>query len=186
MDVFFIIIFTCKFTVFFWILLKWHLIFLPIYLICANFVQKYKRYMEIIGKIIQVMPERSGTSARTGSEWRMGSYLLETTTDRFPRKMLFEVFGSDKIQQFNIQVGEMLRVSFDIDAREYQGRWYNSIRAWNVDRNLGDPMAPQVTPFGTLDTTPFDPATPQVPVQNNAPAPAAPFVSSESEEDLPF
>ena len=36
--------------------------------------------MEIIGKIIQVMPERSGTSARTGSEWRMGSYLLETTT----------------------------------------------------------------------------------------------------------
>ncbi|MBR4161241.1 MAG: DUF3127 domain-containing protein [Bacteroidaceae bacterium] len=142
--------------------------------------------MEIIGKIIQVMPERSGTSARTGSEWRMGSYLLETTTDRFPRKMLFEVFGSDKIQQFNIQVGEMLRVSFDIDAREYQGRWYNSIRAWNVDRNLGDPMAPQVPPFGTLDTTPFDSAAPQVPVQNNAPAPAAPFVSSESEEDLPF
>ena len=73
-------------------------------------------YMELIGKIIQVLPERSGTSARTGSEWRMGSYVLETTTDRFPRKMMFEVFGSDKIQQFNIQVGEMLRVSFDIDA----------------------------------------------------------------------
>jgi hypothetical protein len=142
--------------------------------------------MEIIGKIIQVMPERSGTSARTGSEWRMGSYLLETTTDRFPRKMLFEVFGSDKIQQFNIQVGEMVRVSFDIDAREYQGRWYNSIRAWNVDRNLADPMAPQMAPMGTLNTTPFDTPSHQNSIPANAQAPTAPFVSTESEEDLPF
>mgnify|MGYP003289434457 FL=1 len=138
--------------------------------------------MELIGKIIQVLPERSGTSARTGSEWRMGSYVLETTTDRFPRKMMFEVFGSDKIQQFNIQVGEMVRVSFDIDAREYQGRWYNSIRAWNVDRNLADPMAQM--PMGAPDTTPF--AAPSVaPMPTAAPQEAAPFTSTGA-EDLPF
>ena len=126
--------------------------------------------MELIGKIIQVLPERSGTSARTGSEWRMGSYVLETTTDRFPRKMMFEVFGSDKIQQFNIQVGEMVRVSFDIDAREYQGRWYNSIRAWNVDRNLADPMAQM--PMGAPDTTPFA-APSAAPMPTAAPQEAA-------------
>lgn len=138
--------------------------------------------MELIGKIIQVLPERSGTSARTGSEWRMGSYVLETTTDRFPRKMMFEVFGSDKIQQFNIQVGEMVRVSFDIDAREYQGRWYNSIRAWNVDRNLADPMAQM--PMGAPDTTPF--AAPSAsPMPTAAPQEAAPFTSTGA-EDLPF
>lgn len=137
--------------------------------------------MEMIGKIIQVLPERSGTSARTGSEWRMGSYVLETTTDRFPRKMMFEVFGSDKIQQFNIQVGEMLRVSFDIDAREYQGRWYNSIRAWNVDRNLNDPMVQ--TPVAGLDTTPFgEPVA--APMPTTVPE-AAPFASSNA-DDLPF
>ena len=137
--------------------------------------------MELIGKIIQVLPERSGTSARTGSEWRMGSYVLETTTDRFPRKMMFEVFGSDKIQQFNIQVGEMLRVSFDIDAREYQGRWYNSIRAWNVDRNLNDPMVQ--APVAGLDTTPFgEPVT--APMPTTVPE-AAPFASSNA-DDLPF
>ena len=137
--------------------------------------------MELIGKIIQVLPERSGTSARTGSEWRMGSYVLETTTDRFPRKMMFEVFGSDKIQQFNIQVGEMLRVSFDIDAREYQGRWYNSIRAWNVDRNLNDPMLQ--APVAGLDTTPFgEPVA--VPMPTTVPE-AAPFASSNA-DDLPF
>lgn len=138
--------------------------------------------MELIGKIIQVLPERSGTSARTGSEWRMGSYVLETTTDRFPRKMMFEVFGSDKIQQFNIQVGEMVRVSFDIDAREYQGRWYNSIRAWNVDRNLADPMAQM--PMGAPDTTPFA-APSAAPMPTAAPQDAAPFTSTGA-EDLPF
>ena len=138
--------------------------------------------MELIGKIIQVLPERSGTSARTGSEWRMGSYVLETTTDRFPRKMMFEVFGSDKIQQFNIQVGEMVRVSFDIDAREYQGRWYNSIRAWNVDRNIADPMAQM--PMGAPDTTPFA-APSAAPIPTAAPQEAAPFTSAGA-EDLPF
>lgn len=137
--------------------------------------------MELIGKIIQVLPERSGTSARTGSEWRMGSYVLETTTDRFPRKMMFEVFGSDKIQQFNIQVGEMLRVSFDIDAREYQGRWYNSIRAWNVDRNLNEPMVQ--APVAGLDTTPFgEPVA--APMPTTVPE-VAPFASSNA-DDLPF
>lgn len=138
--------------------------------------------MELIGKIIQVLPERSGTSARTGSEWRMGSYVLETTTDRFPRKMMFEVFGSDKIQQFNIQVGEMVRVSFDIDAREYQGRWYNSIHAWNVDRNIADPMAQM--PMGAPDTTPFA-APSAAPMPTAAPQEAAPFTSAGA-EDLPF
>ena len=139
--------------------------------------------MELIGKIIQVLEERGGVSARTGSEWRMGSYVLETTTDRYPRKMMFEVFGADKIQQFNIQVGEMVRVSFDIDAREYQGRWYNSIRAWNVDRNIVDPMM-QPAAVPAPDTTPFGAPAP-MPTFASVEA-EAPFASSSAEEELPF
>ena len=139
--------------------------------------------MELIGKIIQVLEERGGVSARTGAEWRMGSYVLETTTDRFPRKMMFEVFGADKIQQFNIQVGEMVRVSFDIDAREYQGRWYNSIRAWNVDRNIVDPMM-QPAAVPAPDTTPFGAPAP-MPTVASVEA-EAPFASSSAEEELPF
>ena len=139
--------------------------------------------MELIGKIIQVLEERGGVSARTGAEWRMGSYVLETTTDRFPRKMMFEVFGADKIQQFNIQVGEMVRVSFDIDAREYQGRWYNSIRAWNVDRNIVDHMM-QPAAVPAPDTTPFGAPAP-MPTFASVEA-EAPFASSSAEEELPF
>ena len=140
--------------------------------------------MELVGKIIQVLPERSGISARTGSEWRMGSFVLETVNDRFPRKMVFEVFGADKLQQFNIQVGEMVRVSFDIDAHEYQGRWYNSIRAWNVDRNISDPMAQAPVVAQIPNVAPFD-APQAAPLGTAAPVDAAPFASMGA-EDLPF
>ncbi len=137
--------------------------------------------MEIIGKIIKVLPERSGVSARNGNEWKLASYVLETVGDRFPRKMMFEVFGADKIQQFAIQPGEMVRVSFDIDAHEYNERWFNSIRAWNVDRNVEAapaPMAaPSVAPFGTAPVA--------APMPTSAPA-EAPFAPTENNEDLPF
>ena len=88
--------------------------------------------MEITGKIIAVLPERGGV-AKTGNEWKMQEYVLETH-EQFPKKLCFNVFGADKIAQFNIQAGEELTVSFDINAREYNGRWYNDIRAWRVER----------------------------------------------------
>lgn len=87
--------------------------------------------MEIQGKIIVVLPERSGTS-QTGNQWRSISYVLETQ-ERYPKKLAFDV-TNDKINQLNIQLGEILTVQFDINAREYNGRWFNSVNAWNVIR----------------------------------------------------
>ena len=126
--------------------------------------------MEITGKIIAVLPERGGVS-KTGNEWKMQEYVLETH-EQYPRKICFNVFGSDKIAQFNIQVGEEITVSFDINAREYNGRWYNDIRAWKVER--GVPAAPAAQ---------YEPAAPQV----NAPKVTAPDFSAQGEDDgLPF
>ena len=96
--------------------------------------------MEITGKIIAVLPERGGVS-KTGNEWKTQEYVIETH-EQYPRKICFNVFGADKISQFNIQVGEEMTVSFDINAREYNGRWYNDIRAWRVER--GAPAAAPV------------------------------------------
>ncbi|MCR4920227.1 MAG: DUF3127 domain-containing protein [Bacteroidaceae bacterium] len=135
--------------------------------------------MEITGRIIAVLPERSGMSSRTGTEWKVGSYVLETM-DQYPRKMNFEVFGTDRIQQFNIQTGEILTVSFDIDAHEYNGRWFNSIRAFKVDRNV----QPAVAAPGVAPAQPIQPM-PSAPLPNEAPA-AAPSFSSNEGEDLPF
>lgn len=131
--------------------------------------------MEITGKIIAVLPARSGVSARTGSEWKVQEYVLETQ-EQYPRKMCFDVFGSDKIDQFNIQPGEVLTVSFDIDAREYQGRWYNSIRAWRVVRGEAAPA-------------PGAPTSVDAPFAPSAAPTAAPVdfsAGGDSNDDLPF
>ena len=87
--------------------------------------------MEIQGKIIVVLPERSGVS-QIGNQWRSISYVLETQ-EQYPKKLAFDV-TNDKIDQLNIQIGEILTVQFDINAREYNGRWFNSVNAWNVIR----------------------------------------------------
>lgn len=144
--------------------------------------------MEIIGRIIAVLPERSGVSQRSGSEWKVATYVLETQ-EQYPKKMCFEVFGTDRIQNFNIQVGEMLNVSFDIDAHEYNGRWFNSIRAFRVSRNLqespalasGAPM-PEGAPLPTSATP-----APVAAVPGNAAPDATPFGGEAGEDsDLPF
>lgn len=87
--------------------------------------------MNIQGKIIAVLPMRSGTSSR--GEWKSQSYVIETA-ERFPKKMVFDVFGADKIAQFAICQNEEVSVDFDIDAHEWNGRWFNSIRAFDVTR----------------------------------------------------
>ena len=87
--------------------------------------------MEIQGKVIAVLPERSGVSAR--GEWKSQTYVIETQ-EQYRKKMAFDVFGADRLAQFNIHSGEVINVSFDIDAHEYQGRYFNQIRAWNVTK----------------------------------------------------
>lgn len=146
--------------------------------------------MELQGKVIAVLPERSGVSAR--GEWKAQSFVIETH-DAYPKKMVFDVFGADRLAQFNIQSGEEIIVSFDIDAHEYQGRWFNSIRAWNIQRV--DPnavaamggMQPGGSPFPPVNgaTAPFPPSPAAAPA---APAtPAQPAASDgESADDLPF
>lgn len=104
--------------------------------------------MEFEGKIIAILPMRKGVSQQSGSEWASQEYVIqENKNEDYPRKMCFEVFGADRIARFLIAKGEILKVSFDIDAREYQGRWYNTIRAWKVERpyNAPEPPAPYVT-----------------------------------------
>lgn len=125
--------------------------------------------MELSGKIIAVLPEKGGVS-KAGNEWKTQEYVLETH-EQYPRKMCFNVFGADKIAQFNIQIGEELTVFFDIDCREWQGRWFNDIRAWKVERvamPAGGEMAPGSTPFPLSAEAPVD------------------FAATDEKDDLPF
>ena len=121
--------------------------------------------MEVTGRIIQVLPEVGGIS-KAGNEWTKQEYVLETH-DQYPRKICFQIFGADRIAQAAIQPGEELTVSFDIDSREYQGRWFTSINAWKVERPIASApagMAPGNPPVGSAPAAPsvpdFGPANP--------------------------
>ena len=89
---------------------------------------------EITGKIIAVLPTKSGTSAR-GTQWSSQTAVIETH-EQYPKRVAFDVLG-DKIIEFNLQVGDEVTVSFDINAREYNGKWWNSVNAWQVVRQVG-------------------------------------------------
>ena len=135
--------------------------------------------MEITGKIIAVLPAREGVSQRTGNAWKMQEYVIETH-DTYPKKCCFNIFGAEKISQFNIQLGEELTVSFDIDAREYQGKYYNDIRAWAINRNVQVPGAAPVA-----GVAPVAPAAAPAPAAES-PFPPQQSAAEGSADDLPF
>ena len=138
--------------------------------------------MEITGKIIAVLPAQGGVSQRTGNPWKSQDYVIETH-DQYPKRCCFRVFGEDKINQFNIQMGEEMTVSFDIDSHEYQGRWFNDVRAWAVNRNIQAPGA--VPGAGVAPAAPIPGVAPAAPAEAPFP-PQQPAAEGGSADDLPF
>ncbi|WP_288280435.1 DUF3127 domain-containing protein [uncultured Prevotella sp.] len=127
--------------------------------------------MELTGRIIVVQEAKSGTSSKTGNPWMMQEYVIEVP-GQYPRHCAFTVFGEDRIKQLNIQMGEDLTVQFDIDAREYNAKWYNDFRAYNVIR--GQQIPQPVQPV--KDDLPFYPNNEPFPFQENG----------DNGGDLPF
>ena len=117
--------------------------------------------MELTGRIIAVLEAKSGTSSKTGNPWMMQGYVIEVP-GQYPRHCYFTVFGEDRIKQLNIQNGEDLTVQFDIDAREYNGRWYNDFRAYNVIRGQQIPQPVQPVHVSPISDLPFDAPTSDV------------------------
>lgn len=135
--------------------------------------------MELTGKIIAVLPANQGVSQRTGNPWMSQEYVIEVP-GQYPRKCVFRIFGEDRIRQFNIQSGEELTVSFDIDAHEYNGRWFNEIRAYNISRGVPGMAAP------VAGVAPVPSVAPVAGVAPQAPVTSAPAGDAGSADDLPF
>lgn len=117
--------------------------------------------MEIKGKIILALPETSGVS-KNGNNWKKREYVLETE-ETYPKKVHFDFFG-DRADQYPLNVGDDVTLSFDIESREYNGRWYTSIRGWKAEKGA-------------------------VPAQGPAPVDAPPVVdiaTADPTDDLPF
>ena len=141
--------------------------------------------MEIVGKIVQVLPAQEGVSKSTGNPWKIQSYILETL-EQDPRKVCFEIFGEDRIKNNPCEIDQIVTVSFDIESREFNGRWYTSIRAWRIAQ--GD-TTQATQPTATAPTAPVAPtAAPQPAMESIEAANVQPFdpTVNDNTSDLPF
>lgn len=134
--------------------------------------------MELSGKIIQKLPLQSGESKSSGKPWQLQGYVLETQ-EQYPRKVHFEVFGEQRIKDNPCEIDDIVTISYDIESREFNGRWYTSIRAWKIQQGVVDSAAqpaaqpapaaqPMAQPMAAPNVDTFDPA------------------AGESTDDLPF
>lgn len=129
--------------------------------------------MELQGKVIAVLDPREGVS-KAGNNWKAQEYVIETE-EQYPKKMCFKIFGADRIASMSplLVVGNTVKVSFDIDAREWNGRYFNSIRAWKVelpDQAVAAAAAPGVQPMPAPEAFP----------------PAQEGTAGKTNDDLPF
>ena len=136
--------------------------------------------MEIVGKVIQVLPLQQGTSSRTGNPWTIKTFIIETQ-ENYPRKVAIEIFGDQRIADNPAEVDQIVTVSFDLESREFNGRWYTSGRAWKVLQGVQTQVA--------APAQPVSPAAPAAPMAE----PAAPVtdtfdaVAAQGDDtDLPF
>ncbi len=128
--------------------------------------------MELTGKIIRKLELQKGVSRSSGKEWQKQEYVIEVQEQgsQFPRQICFDFFG-DRVNENNLEVGDTIKLSFDIESREYNGRWYTNIRGWRSEKI---DTAAQATP-----------ATP-APAAGPAPTPESFGATADAQDDLPF
>jgi len=125
--------------------------------------------MEITGILVKKVGEREGVSKSNGNPWKTAEFLVEIP-GQYPRYINFSVRDGQvgRIARFESLISKTVTVSFDIDAHEYEGRWFNEIGAWGVMEYVAGRQAPQ---------------TKVAPDPSSA---AQPQTNAEKKDDLPF
>lgn len=130
--------------------------------------------MEIKGKIIVALPAQGGVS-KAGKEWSRQDYVIETQ-EKYPKKIAFSVMN-DNIMNFELTIGQEVDIHVDINATEWNGKWYNSITCWKATvYNSGQQAAPSQPNYATKP--PQQSASPQ-PTQQQ-------MFGNDNKDDLPF
>ncbi|MBR1782350.1 MAG: DUF3127 domain-containing protein [Bacteroidales bacterium] len=144
--------------------------------------------LELEGTLRQKMGVQSGTSAR--GAWAKQEFILEFPDGNFTSQACFTAWGQDKVAELDkYQVGDRIKVSFNLKSREYNGRWYNDLQIWRLSPAgaAQQPAAASAPSFPAQTSSSFP-----APTGNPAPAPQAPAPTLEDmpgdspEDDLPF
>ena len=109
--------------------------------------------MDVKGKVVQLLQLQTGMGKK--GPWKKQEFIVETES-QYPKKICLSIWG-DKIDQFNLSVGDKVSVSVDLESREYNGRWYTEARAWKLEKvgggsNSSSTPPPTEEPFFSQDT----------------------------------
>ncbi|MCL2436193.1 MAG: DUF3127 domain-containing protein [Lentimicrobiaceae bacterium] len=130
--------------------------------------------MEIIGKLIQKLPLQSGIS-KTGNSWQKQEFVIETM-EQYPRKICANLWGDKTAVLETLNIDDKVVMSFDLESREFNGKWYTDVKAWKLDPVAANSQqAPQAAPAASSET----PA-------NELPQEFETFTDEGVGDDLPF
>lgn len=105
------------------------------------------------GKLIRILNQESGV-ARSGNQWTKQEFVIETA-DQFPKKVCFTLFNDKVSMLAGLKTGEELEVSFDVESREYNGKYFHNLNAWKLDRSsAAAPVSDGIPPFSVDDIPP--------------------------------
>ena len=100
--------------------------------------------LEINGKLIQKLELQSGMS-KSGSNWQKQEFVIETD-EQYPKKICANLWG-DKIDMLSsINIGDNVMLSFNLESREFNGRWYTDVKAWKLEKQSVNQSTPQSSP----------------------------------------
>ena len=123
--------------------------------------------VKFTGKIIAAGQVQMGTS-QNGTQWSSCEYTIEELNEQYPSRAVIQVYGSDKLQQFNIQLGEIITAHIGLKARQSkEGRWFNQLDCWKVERPTGQQQS-QVAQNPQQQGGYYAPPQQQFPPQVNA------------------
>jgi len=95
--------------------------------------------LELTGKLLQKLPVQSGQSAK--GAWSKQEFVLETQ-ENYPRKVYASVWGADKVNELaSIPEGTLIKMSFNLESRQFNERWYTDVRAWRIERVVKQDVA---------------------------------------------
>jgi hypothetical protein len=86
--------------------------------------------LEIQGKLTQVLPIESGTS-KSGKDWKQQTIIIEVG-EQYPKKVAIDVSEKAISRLQDYQIGHIITCSINIESREYNGRWFTSIKCWKI------------------------------------------------------
>lgn len=122
--------------------------------------------MEIQGKVVAVLNPQTYTSQKNGNTYVTNQFVIETQ-GQYPKKVAFKVMGEDKFKQMQIAVGGFYNVSFDVESREWQGKWFTECQAWRAVRMDGQQAAaPAPAPTSAPAASPMPEKTGDTPADD--------------------